>query len=485
MLKPISKEPSVNDSERILAKISNETFFSLWSYPSLFRSVGKGKELIDLTVYFDNTLILFSDKGQVKYQAHTETYLAWSRWYRSAVKESAKQLHAAEKFVRHSPDQIFLNSKLQEKFPYDISRKDLKIHLIAVTRGITIDAKKHFDSIKLGSSGSLAYNYKHTEEHLLKLPFWVGDVDPNKTFVHVLDESGISLLMKELCTPADFIHYLETKEKAIRADGLAVSYGEEETLAHYLLSNDSVGFGSIEIPQGPDNTLYIIREWQWRDYRQSLQYALRYGRIKHAKKWNELIARFSDCIVSGNVGEGADMPLLNHAAALKVLASENIYSSALLAESLFDKFETVPNMARSARVMPSPMQPNRIYVFAFTPMTDEFKNYEEYRAARLEYMALYGQVVRYKYPESSEILVFGSNTKGSQQGSESIFVIDNSEKLTADQKQLARRIMREAKILNDTTETRFRGASNVPVVERNEPCPCGSGKKYKKCHYLM
>jgi preprotein translocase subunit SecA len=22
----------------------------------------------------------------------------------------------------------------------------------------------------------------------------------------------------------------------------------------------------------------------------------------------------------------------------------------------------------------------------------------------------------------------------------------------------------------------------VPKVGRNEPCPCGSGKKYKKCH---
>jgi uncharacterized protein YecA (UPF0149 family) len=25
------------------------------------------------------------------------------------------------------------------------------------------------------------------------------------------------------------------------------------------------------------------------------------------------------------------------------------------------------------------------------------------------------------------------------------------------------------------------GAS-LPEVGRNEPCPCGSGKKYKKCH---
>jgi len=22
----------------------------------------------------------------------------------------------------------------------------------------------------------------------------------------------------------------------------------------------------------------------------------------------------------------------------------------------------------------------------------------------------------------------------------------------------------------------------MPVVGRNEPCPCGSGKKYKQCH---
>ncbi|MDE0896149.1 MAG: SEC-C metal-binding domain-containing protein, partial [Planctomycetota bacterium] len=25
-------------------------------------------------------------------------------------------------------------------------------------------------------------------------------------------------------------------------------------------------------------------------------------------------------------------------------------------------------------------------------------------------------------------------------------------------------------------------APGVPAVERNEPCPCGSGKKFKKCH---
>ena len=28
----------------------------------------------------------------------------------------------------------------------------------------------------------------------------------------------------------------------------------------------------------------------------------------------------------------------------------------------------------------------------------------------------------------------------------------------------------------------YAGADGVPKVGRNEPCPCGSGKKYKQCH---
>jgi preprotein translocase subunit SecA len=32
------------------------------------------------------------------------------------------------------------------------------------------------------------------------------------------------------------------------------------------------------------------------------------------------------------------------------------------------------------------------------------------------------------------------------------------------------------------SEARPRPLRAVPKVGRNDPCPCGSGKKYKKCH---
>ena len=112
MLKPIIKEASVNESERILTKVATRTFFSLWSYPSLYRNVDGGKEVADLTVYFNNTLILFSDKGEVRFQNDRPLDVAWKRWYRGAIKDSAKQLHGAESFIRKHPDRIYLNQKI-------------------------------------------------------------------------------------------------------------------------------------------------------------------------------------------------------------------------------------------------------------------------------------------------------------------------------------------------------------------------------------
>ena len=35
---------------------------------------------------------------------------------------------------------------------------------------------------------------------------------------------------------------------------------------------------------------------------------------------------------------------------------------------------------------------------------------------------------------------------------------------------------------DDTTVATRVATDDVPKVGRNDPCPCGSGKKYKNCH---
>jgi uncharacterized protein YecA (UPF0149 family) len=43
---------------------------------------------------------------------------------------------------------------------------------------------------------------------------------------------------------------------------------------------------------------------------------------------------------------------------------------------------------------------------------------------------------------------------------------------------------REKFIEMEVPPTKKQMARTPPKVKRNEPCPCNSGKKFKKCHYL-
>jgi preprotein translocase subunit SecA len=44
------------------------------------------------------------------------------------------------------------------------------------------------------------------------------------------------------------------------------------------------------------------------------------------------------------------------------------------------------------------------------------------------------------------------------------------------------RELAELQLTSATGTTEHTQASNAGKVGRNDPCPCGSGKKYKKCH---
>ncbi|MDF9776988.1 hypothetical protein [Pseudomonas baetica] len=282
MLEPIIKGESANESERILEQVATKTFFSLWSYPSLYRDVSGGKEIADLTVYFDNTIILFSDKGEVVFQDHKPTDIAWKRWYKAAISESAKQLHGAESFIRNHPNRVFLDRSCKRNFPFDLSRSDLDIHLVCVTRNIGAAAQRYFDSIMPGSAGTLSSFYSLDDKEILERPFTINDINPAKTFVHVLDETGIDLLLDELATPTDFIKYLKAKEHAIRKLNLLSTGGEEDLLAYYLENRQEDGYGSIPNPRegrGP----FLIHEWYWREFKKTVPYYLHYGEKKMAR----------------------------------------------------------------------------------------------------------------------------------------------------------------------------------------------------------
>ena len=113
------------------------------------------------------------------------------------------------------------------------------------------------------------------------VPFHVGDVEPQKTFVHVLDDDSLHILMSARDTLSDFVSYLTKREKLFRGQTLISAAGEEQLLAIYLKSlnqdneHDFIFFG---IPPGQAPGKIFIAEGHWEDFkmppRESLNWQL-------------------------------------------------------------------------------------------------------------------------------------------------------------------------------------------------------------------
>lgn len=96
-----TKSEGSTPSERLLARLCEQTFLGFWSYANTFRDQGGPKELCDLTVVCDNHILLFSDKS-CAFPDTGNVKLDWSRWFRKTISESAKQLVGAERWLPKS-----------------------------------------------------------------------------------------------------------------------------------------------------------------------------------------------------------------------------------------------------------------------------------------------------------------------------------------------------------------------------------------------
>ncbi len=188
----------MNDSERLVAALSEKTFLSLWSYPNPIRSDNK-KELCDLLVICNPYIFIISVK-EISI-AETGSYeIESDRWDRKAIEKSYKQIYGAERalcdgveIASHDGSEILDLPKLDEKHVFRIA--------IALGRGE-------------------------------RFPLRFGDFGSG--FVDVLDEISLNVLLTELDTITDFVTYLKMKETFFERGGRIITDGEENLLAIYL-----------------------------------------------------------------------------------------------------------------------------------------------------------------------------------------------------------------------------------------------------------
>ncbi|WP_165322327.1 hypothetical protein [Rhizorhabdus phycosphaerae] len=402
----INRGEGITASERKLAQLADKTFLRLWSYPNTFNdrtksTSGGGQEFADLLVVFDKHVLLFSDK-EVEWQAHKPIPLAWSRWYRKAIKESVDQLIGAERWLSKHPDRIFTDKACTQPLPLDLPPKDERIvHLIAVASGANQACRRFFGHsrgtmvLEPGLKGDQHVNSDRIGFH----PFVIGDANADGSFVHVFDPVGLEFVLTELDTAADLTAYLVARERLVRSRKLGIATGEEDLLASYMMNgfiDGTPGFVPKKLRTKARRKLLSIPEGEYETYISSAVYGELSRQREASLAWDRMIEIISDDVLGGtSIGILGEIPTTNLSErALRVMAAENRFNRIRLAEALQSAIErsVAEQMSRFVRrllIARRPPQRQTGYLFLILPYREESGSYAQYRDHRAAMLQTY------------------------------------------------------------------------------------------------
>lgn len=448
-------------SERALAKLARETFLSLWSYPNVVRDEpqanGKGivgKEIADLLVVFEDDVVLFSDKDCV-FPSTGNLDVDWSRWYRSAIDKSAKQLWGAERHIRAHPDRIFIDPKCKIRLPIPLPDSGrLRIHRVVVAHGAAQRCRE-----VLGGSGSLVIVPEIVgDDHKLPRekggrPFTVGRVSANKPFVHILDDSSLGLLLKNLDTVWDFVGYLRKKEAFIASGRLGVAHGEEALLGLYVGKINEHDEHDFVVPAEAGDKPLVLSESRWHGFLNSGERRRKLKADEISYVWDELIELFTSHYMAGTSHHLTEVESAHYdfERVLRFFARENRTRRRLLADTIRDMHRTTRPDQRRIRIVPPMRAGDPYWALLLFPFPENLNvgrkvGYEHYREVRQEFLGCCLRVVKLMWPDALDIVGFATESGRDAHGSEDAAYLDARVWSSAEQED-AKRLQKNLGIL--------------------------------------
>ena len=486
----VEKAGGVTAAERYLGQLCSRTFLSLWSYPGVYRDQGKplnggdGKEICDLLVVFDRQIIIFSDK-HCQLRRTGDPALDWRRWFRKAVQKSAEQAWGAERWLRQNPTRVFLDRKCQRRLPIELpSIEDASFHLVVVAHGISAHVRETFHG-----TGSLVIDTKTRGFDTHAVPFHVGDLEPHRSFVHVLDDDSLELLMAQRDTISDFIAYLSKREQLFRAKPSILATGEEELLAIYLRNLNDAGDHDFIFPTPPGESCsdILILEGHWEAFGREPERLEQLRQDKVSYVWDKLIETFGHYALRGEQYFVTEGGIKDAEKVLRFMAREPRWKRRVLAQTLLEMLRITPAHARRMRVLSPVERGDPHYCFLLFPIPPGVAH-PRYREVRRDFLAACCSVVRLEYPDARDIIGIATESGLDNHGrSEDALYLDGSH-WTLDMEKAARDDKAKLGILISPTrfEEHVQEYPNIALRSelknpRNKPCPCGSGRKYKHC----
>ncbi len=308
--------------------------------------------------------------------------------------------------------------------------------------------------------------------------------------MHVFDELSLDVVLGELDTAPDFIDYLRAREALIRGRGQLIAAGEEEILAYYLryrYKTPERAFAGLAGDQ-----MVVLDEGHWNTFRVNPQYIAKKAADKISYVWDAIIEMTSRGAMDGRLVHGAGEPMSRHEAVLRSLARRTRFERRILSAALCEAVQIAGKGRKQVARMELPQDGRTTaHVFLAVPqkpfMTDS--RYREYRAKLL---LAYCRIVGLRNRQYVEIV--GIATEEDRVGPRSHDVaLWNNDRWTPSEIAEVEALQRTLKIADtarlpaqrrrplEYPEPRALAGSRQTRPGRNDPCPCGSGRKYKKC----
>jgi hypothetical protein len=471
----LSSAEGVNESERLLIRLCRKSFLSLWAHANLHTAQdikdGKGsaKEFADVLVVFGNDVIIFSDK-HIQFQTDKELSVAWSRWFKRAVNESAKQLHGAMNWLRRFPERIFLDAACKRPLPIKLPAVDrARHHLVAVTRGSREACLKLFPD----SFGTLQINTDVEGHTHYKTPFTVGVVDRSKHFVHVFDEFSLEVAMDEMDTITDFLAYLKAREAFLsETDTTVVAAGEEQLIAAYISNGDSSMHPFLPDAVGSEKPgLVMFDDSHYPGLIRRPEYQEKRRQDKRSRAWDDLLERLIRLGDPKLVNPEIEQPNHETEEALRLMAAESRFRRHLLTESLLEMLTAAAEEPgkRRARVFSTREQSDLVYIFLVTPKRPNESD-DDYRKHRVAMLHAYCRCAKLRFAQSVIFIGLGLDhpARDYEMSSEDVIVFTCHE-YTPAEKTETERFQRELGILGEGLTMREGFATEFPEIATVRP----------------
>jgi hypothetical protein len=326
------------------------------------------------------------------------------------------------------------------------------------------------------------------------MPFAVGDLDPERGFVHVLDDQSLDAVLGTLDTVSDFVTYLARKEALIREGKLLAAAGEDELLAVYLTHFDTTGH-HFPIPEGA--TGVVIDEGFWKGFEKNPQRIAQVEANRISYLWDGLIEEFGTHMLGGTSSYRSHEDVREIEPALRYMAAEPRTRRRMLAKALAGVLEAkLSAHGHAARVAGSSDPKDTWYVF-LTLEPEPGDTDEEYRRKRRNLLESYCLVARYKNPgvpvwvglameprldrssRSEDVLAFAADEWAPEQEERARELAELG--LLSDVRMTSYSVKEYPDVSPDRDTRKHVRQADLDKNPRNRPCPCRSGKKYKKC----